>query len=112
MGVAVGLAAALAGHAPPAPRRGEAHPVSPAESLTGYPLPPAPDLARWLTAWQPDLLWLLVVGPSRPGLPGRASAGCGRAATAGRPPAPSAGSLGLAAAASTSPAAARRPTAG
>jgi putative copper resistance protein D len=26
--------------------------------VTGYPLPPPPDAARWLTQWQPDLLWL------------------------------------------------------
>jgi putative copper resistance protein D len=59
MGVAFGLAAALSRTPPPAV--GE-RTVDLAESITGYPMPLPPTLARWLTAWQPDLLWVLVIG--------------------------------------------------
>ena len=59
MGVAFGLAAALSRTPPPA--AGE-RTADLAESITGYPLPQAPTLSRWLTAWQPDLLWVLLVG--------------------------------------------------
>ena len=62
MGVAVGLGAALARTAPPPPPSGGGRAITPAESLTGYPLPPEPDLGRWLTTWQPDLLWLILCG--------------------------------------------------
>jgi cytochrome c oxidase assembly factor CtaG/putative copper export protein len=62
MGAAVGLGAALARTAPPAATTGEARPVTPAESVTGYPLPPAPDIGRLLTSWHVDLLWVIVAG--------------------------------------------------
>jgi cytochrome c oxidase assembly factor CtaG/putative copper export protein len=65
MGLAVGLAVALAASAPPAP---ESRPGGGAAlTLTGYPLPPAPTASTWLTAWRVDPLWaavavLLLVG--------------------------------------------------
>jgi cytochrome c oxidase assembly factor CtaG/putative copper export protein len=63
MGVASGVAAALARTATPVP----AEPPPPtaltaAEILTGKPLPPEFTPDRWLTAWDLDLLWMLVVG--------------------------------------------------
>lgn len=59
MGVASGAAAALARTAPPveAPLVGQ----TPAEVLTGSPLPPELTLERWFTAWDVDLLWAFVV---------------------------------------------------
>ncbi|MGR0218768.1 cytochrome c oxidase assembly protein [Agromyces sp. ZXT2-6] len=63
MGIASGVAAALARTATPV-----AEDVSgglartPAELLTGEPLPPPPDVLRYLTEWSPDLLWLLACG--------------------------------------------------
>lgn len=58
MAIAFGLAAALSRTAPPA---GDAGLADLAEAITGYPMPPAPTLARWFTSWQPDVLWGLVV---------------------------------------------------
>jgi len=61
MALALGLAAALSRSAPPVspvPTTG----VTPAQSITGYPLPPAPSARHWFTLWQPDLLWVLLVG--------------------------------------------------
>ncbi|WP_353815324.1 cytochrome c oxidase assembly protein [Agromyces sp. SYSU T00266] len=63
MGIASGVAAALARTATPV-----AEDVSgglartPAEILTGEPLPPAPDALRYFTEWSPDLLWLIACG--------------------------------------------------
>jgi putative copper resistance protein D len=60
MTVALGLSAALSRTAPPVPDT----PVgarTPAEALTGNPLPPPPTAASWFTQWQPDLLWVLLV---------------------------------------------------
>lgn len=59
MGVAFGLAAALSRTPPPA--AGE-RTTDLAESITGYPLPAPPTPMRWLTSWQPDLLWVLLAG--------------------------------------------------
>ncbi len=61
MGIASGAAAALARTAPPTT---SAVPVqrTPAEILTGAPLPPELTPDRWLTAWSIDLLWLFAVG--------------------------------------------------
>lgn len=59
MGVASGAAAALARTPPPAsdlPPIGQ----TPAEVLTGSPLPPEFTFDRWFTAWDIDLLWALV----------------------------------------------------
>lgn len=59
MGVASGAAAALARTPPPveAPLVG----LTPAEVLTGAPLPPELTIGRWFTAWDVDLLWTLIV---------------------------------------------------
>jgi cytochrome c oxidase assembly factor CtaG/putative copper export protein len=59
MAVAFGLAAALSRTAPPA---AGAPTTDLTESLTGYPMPPAPTVWSWFTAWQPDLMWLVLVG--------------------------------------------------
>ena len=59
MGVAVGLAAALSLSDPPVPAVPPALP-SLAQQLTGFPMPPPPTALRWLTEWQPDLLWLVI----------------------------------------------------
>jgi putative copper resistance protein D len=58
-GVAMGLAAALSRSAPPAPDAPPADPT-PAELLTGEPLPPPLTPGRWFTETAPDLLWLVV----------------------------------------------------
>lgn len=61
MGVASGAAAALARtptpNPPPLPET-----LSPAESLTGAPLPPELTLEQWFTAWNVDLLWAVIAG--------------------------------------------------
>lgn len=63
MGVASGVAAALARTAKPVPAvTPEPTALTPAEILTGKPLPPELTPDRWLTAWDLDLLWLLVMG--------------------------------------------------
>lgn len=59
MGVAFGLASALSRTPPPAV--GE-RTTDLAQSITGYPMPLAPTVSRWLTSWQPDLLWVLIAG--------------------------------------------------
>lgn len=60
MGVASGVAAALARTPPPiAPELPDT--PTPAEILTGAPVPPAWSSARWFTAWNVDLLWIVVV---------------------------------------------------
>lgn len=63
MGIASGVAAALARTAKPVPAvTPEQTVLTAAEILTGKPLPPEFTPDRWLTAWDLDLLWLLVVG--------------------------------------------------
>lgn len=59
LGAASGLAVALSRTPPPVP---DVRPVdpTPAELLTGQPLPPPLTPLRWLTEWRPDLLWVLV----------------------------------------------------
>ncbi|MFI7585936.1 cytochrome c oxidase assembly protein [Spongisporangium articulatum] len=57
MATAVGLGVALAQSARPEGGR-----TTEALTVSGYPLPPAPDLSRILFGWQPDLLWLLATG--------------------------------------------------
>ena len=74
MGLAVALAAAMSSSPPPA-EVGEP-PAGPAGVLTGYPLPPAPDLVSVLTAWRPDptgmaLACVLVLAWWRPTAPPR-----------------------------------------
>ncbi|MET4637406.1 cytochrome c oxidase assembly protein [Mycetocola sp. 2940] len=59
MGIASGLAAALARTATPIPEELAAAPTA-AELLTGEPLPPELTVARFFTTWDFDLIWLLV----------------------------------------------------
>ncbi|GHD44300.1 cytochrome c oxidase assembly protein [Mycetocola manganoxydans] len=59
MGVASGLAAALARTATPVPEELAVTPTA-AELLTGEPLPPELTFARYFTSWDIDLIWLLV----------------------------------------------------
>ena len=59
MGAAIGLATALAKTAPPVSGDGIID-VTPAQLLTGEPLPPELTPIRWLTAWKVDLLWLII----------------------------------------------------
>ncbi|CAB4576071.1 unannotated protein [freshwater metagenome] len=59
MGAAMGLGTALA--ATPLPQNpNEFAPLTPAEILTGDPLPPELTPMGWLTVWDFDLLWLVV----------------------------------------------------
>ena len=63
MGIASGVAAALARTEKPVPDVVDSGAVpSPAEYLTESPLPPELTPERWLTAWDLDLLWVLIVG--------------------------------------------------
>ncbi|MDO7883108.1 cytochrome c oxidase assembly protein [Salinibacterium soli] len=64
MGVASGAAAALARTATPVPEvpTSELTDPSPAEILTGRPLPPPPSFENYLTMWNLDILWLLICG--------------------------------------------------
>lgn len=75
MGLAVSLAAAMSSSPPPAET--ETPPPGVAGVLTGYPLPPAPDLSALVTAWRPDpfgmvlgcvllLIWWRPTAPDRP----------------------------------------------
>ncbi|QAY61732.1 copper transporter [Microbacterium protaetiae] len=59
MGIASGAAVALARTPPPA---GAQVPLAetPAEILTGSPLPPELTMARWFTQWDIDLLWAVL----------------------------------------------------
>ncbi|MFD3443491.1 cytochrome c oxidase assembly protein [Microbacteriaceae bacterium 4G12] len=62
MGLASGVAAALGRTAPPVeevPATDLAR-ATPAEILTGSPLPPEPTFARYLTLWNVDLMWVLL----------------------------------------------------
>lgn len=59
MGAASGVAAALGRTAPPVPQDPPALPT-PAEILTGEPLPPEPTALTWLVSWRFDLIWLVV----------------------------------------------------
>jgi putative copper resistance protein D len=58
MGLAVALAAAMSSSPPPA--EAGTPPAGTAGVLTGYPLPPAPDLAAVLTQWRPDPMGMAV----------------------------------------------------
>jgi len=64
MGVAAGAAAALARTSPPVQEvaGSELPDPTPAEYLTGQPLPPELTPVRLLTEWSVDLLWLLIAG--------------------------------------------------
>ncbi|WP_336630395.1 MULTISPECIES: cytochrome c oxidase assembly protein [unclassified Microbacterium] len=60
MGIASGAAVALSRTPPPVDTRLPPVP-SPAEVLTGSPLPPELTPLRWLTTWDPDVLWAFAV---------------------------------------------------
>lgn len=62
MGIASGVAAALARTATPVPEiaAAELADPSPAELLTGSPLPPPLTVERYFTQWNFDLIWILV----------------------------------------------------
>lgn len=55
MGAVSGVAVALGSSAPPVPDDPITDPT-PAEIVTGHPLPPEPDTAAWLTQWRWDVL--------------------------------------------------------
>jgi putative copper resistance protein D len=61
MGLASGAAAALARTPPPTDTSLPAV-RTPAEILTGAPLPPEFTLDRWISAWDVDLLWAMAAG--------------------------------------------------
>ncbi|MBI5162130.1 MAG: bifunctional copper resistance protein CopD/cytochrome c oxidase assembly protein [Micrococcales bacterium] len=63
MGIASGVAAALASTATPVLDEGTSDLATPtpAQVLTDRPLPPELTPAGWITAWYPDLLWLVLV---------------------------------------------------
>lgn len=61
MAAAAGLGVALSRTAPPVPQAPPTDPT-PAELLTGAPLPPPLTAQRWLTEWNPDILWVTVAG--------------------------------------------------
>jgi cytochrome c oxidase assembly factor CtaG/putative copper export protein len=59
MGIAMGLATALAKTAPPGGREWISD-VTPAQLLTGEPLPPELTPIRFLTMWKLDLVWAII----------------------------------------------------
>jgi cytochrome c oxidase assembly factor CtaG/putative copper export protein len=61
MGIASGVAVALSFTATPVQATISSSPT-PAEILTGEPLPPPVSLLRYLTSWNIDLIWLLACG--------------------------------------------------
>ena len=63
MGLASGVAAALARTATPVSEDAAGSLArTPAEILTGQPLPPWPEWTRYFTEWSPDLIWVLACG--------------------------------------------------
>jgi cytochrome c oxidase assembly factor CtaG/putative copper export protein len=64
MGLASGVAVALGRTAPPVEEvpATELARATPAEILTGSPLPPEPTFLRYLTEWNFDLMWVLLCG--------------------------------------------------
>jgi len=62
MGVTAGVAAGLARTATPVPETPPGLEATPAEILTGSPLPPPFDIGRLFTEWSLDPLWSVVCG--------------------------------------------------
>ncbi|GAA1799347.1 cytochrome c oxidase assembly protein [Agromyces neolithicus] len=62
MGLASGVAAALARTATPVAEAAGSLARTPAEILTGEPLPPWPEYFRFFTEFKPDLLWVVACG--------------------------------------------------
>lgn len=58
MGAVSGIAVALGRSAPPQSRELSAEALTPAQILTGYPLPPELEFSRWFTEWRMDWLWV------------------------------------------------------
>ncbi len=58
MGAVSGLAVGLGRSAPPQSRELVQDALTPAEILTGYPLPPELEFSRWFTEWRMDWLWI------------------------------------------------------
>ncbi|WP_207344900.1 cytochrome c oxidase assembly protein [Arthrobacter sp. E3] len=58
MGIVSGLAVGLSRSAPPQSRELSVQALTPAQILTGYPLPPELDFARWFSEWRMDWLWV------------------------------------------------------
>ena len=56
MGAVVGVSVALAASPPPVPQEPPARP-SPVREITGYPAPPPPSFATWMTEWRLDILF-------------------------------------------------------
>ncbi|GGE76656.1 cytochrome c oxidase assembly protein [Nesterenkonia cremea] len=60
MAAVIGISAVLGRTSPPVTE--ELPPdATPARTLTGYDLPPAPDLSNYLTLWRPDWLWVGII---------------------------------------------------
>lgn len=62
MGLASGLAVALARTETPVSQTVDLSARTPAELLTGSPLPPWPDVIRYFTEWHLDIIWVLLIG--------------------------------------------------
>lgn len=60
MGAAIGLGVALSRVGPPPARPDGPAAADPNSALLGYPMPPPLTPWRWVTHWQPDVLWLSV----------------------------------------------------
>lgn len=58
MGAVSGIAVGLGRSAPPQSRELVQEALTPAEILTGYPLPPELEFSRWFTEWRMDWLWV------------------------------------------------------
>lgn len=58
MGIVSGIAVGLGRSAPPQSRELSATALTPAQILTGYPLPPELEFSRWFTEWRMDWLWV------------------------------------------------------
>ena len=62
MAMTMGLAVALSRSPSPVPRGASTEVVDPTKAATGYPMPPELTPSRWLTVWQPDLMWVVIIG--------------------------------------------------
>lgn len=58
--IIMGVAGVLSRTASPRPDTPETTGITPAEIVTGQPLPPWPTGSTWLTEWAPDTLWVIV----------------------------------------------------
>ena len=58
MGVVSGIAVGLGRSAPPQSRELSVEALTPAQILTGYPLPPELEFSRWFSEWRMDWLWV------------------------------------------------------